>query len=325
MRSFGADPELAARHTAAWVRGHQVDGRRREREALPRPRRHRRPTRTSRCRSSTCRSRRSATASSCRSAPRSQAGARTIMTSHILLPRLDPEQPATFSPAHPARPAPRRAGVRGRHRHRRARHGRARAACIGIPEAAVRALAAGCDLLCIGTRQHRRPARRDRRRDRRRRRVRSASRRTRCARRPHGCGRSAPLRRRSRPPRSALAAIEPTHSADELARIAAAFEVTDAARARLAASGPVGTVVRVDTVANIAVGVAPWGRSRSPPRRTLGAPGSTTPRSSRSGDGRSPSRRRCRAGARRRQGQLTGIRWPCAAIDGARARSATTS
>jgi len=46
---------------------------------------------------------------------------------------------------------------------------------------------------------------------------------------------------------------------------------SEAAHARLAASGPVRTVVRVDTLANIAVGVAPWG-----PFAVAAAPGEPT-------------------------------------------------
>ncbi len=73
--------------------------------------------------------------------------------------------------------------------------------------------------------------------------------------------------------------------------------MTDAARARLAASGPVGTVVRVDTVANIAIGVAPWGPFAVAAAQEAAAPsGSTTPRSSRSRADRADRRcrRRCR-------------------------------
>ena len=42
VRSFGADADLVARHTAAWVSGLQSAGRAGLREALPGPRRHRR-------------------------------------------------------------------------------------------------------------------------------------------------------------------------------------------------------------------------------------------------------------------------------------------
>jgi beta-N-acetylhexosaminidase len=79
------------------------------------------------------------------------AGARTIMSSHILLPQLDADQPATFSPrilgellreelgfdGVVVSDALDMAGASGE---------------IGIAAAAVRALAGGCDLLCIGTR-----------------------------------------------------------------------------------------------------------------------------------------------------------------------------
>ena len=79
-----------------------------------------------------------------------QAGARTVMTSHVLLPRLDPAQPATFSPAILG-------GVlRGELGYQGVVVSDAldmvgASGEIGIPAAAVRAIAAGCDLLCIGT------------------------------------------------------------------------------------------------------------------------------------------------------------------------------
>jgi len=178
------------------------------------------------------------------------------MTSHVLLPRLDAEQPATLSPRI----------VHGLLRGELGFEGvivtdaldmQGASGVHGIPEAAVRALAAGCDLLCIGSDNTdaqfgeivaaiedaigsgRLPAQR----------VREAASRVR------ELGASAT----AVPATDAGAGIEPRHSPGELARIAAAFEVTDAAHARLAASARIGTVVRVDTVANIAIGVAPWG------------------------------------------------------------------
>jgi beta-N-acetylhexosaminidase len=74
----------------------------------------------------------------------------------------------------------------------------------------------------------------------------------------------------SPPVPDAPAVVEPQHDSAELARLAAAFDVSDAARARLAAAPRVGTVVRVETTANVAIGVVPWGpfaaasRDRSP-------------------------------------------------------------
>lgn len=76
------------------------------------------------------------------------AGAETVMTSHLLVETVDPQRPATFSPlvlrllreglgfdGVVVTDALDMAGASGR---------------TGIPEAAVRALAAGCDLLCLG-------------------------------------------------------------------------------------------------------------------------------------------------------------------------------
>jgi len=149
VRSFGTDAHLVARHTAAWVAAHEAEGvavsakhfpghgdtssdshhalpvidlpleTLRERELVPFE---------------------AAVA----------AGARTIMSSHILLPQLDADGPATFSSrilegmlrgdlgfsGVIVSDALDMTGASGE---------------IGIPAAAVRAIAGGCDLLCIGT------------------------------------------------------------------------------------------------------------------------------------------------------------------------------
>ena len=253
VRSFGTDPELVARHTSAWVRGVQSTGVAasakhfpghgdtatdshlalpvvdeplevlRERELVPF---------------------RAAIAS----------GARTIMTSHLLLPQLDAENPATLSPRI----------LQGLLRGELGFEGvivsdaldmKGASGVHGIPEAAVRALAAGCDLLCIGSENTdaqmseiidaieaavsagRLPIER----------IREAADRVRAL--------SADV---PAIPES-IAGIEPVQGAGDLAAFAASFEVSDAARTRLATASRIGTVVRVDTIANIAVGVAPWG------------------------------------------------------------------
>lgn len=255
VRSFGADPGLAARHAAAWVRGIQSTGVAasakhfpghgdtatdshlalpvvdlpldvlRERELVPF---------------------RAAIA----------AGSRTIMTSHILLPRLDAEQPATLSPRIVQRLLRGELGFEGVIvTDALDMHGAS--GVHGIPEAAVLALAAGCDLLCIGSDNT--DAQLDEIVDAVEDAIRSgrlaAERVREAAARVRELGATAP----AVPAHVTDASIEPVHARDELARVAAAFEVTDAARARLAASDRLGTVVRVDTVANIAVGIAPWG------------------------------------------------------------------
>ena len=149
VRSFGTDPGLVSRHSAAWVRGLQSTGvggsakhfpghgdtaldshlalpvidrsldQLRERELVP-------------------------------FASAIEAGVRTIMTSHIMVPQLDPHFPATFSPV----------VLQGLLRDELGFGGVivtdaldmvGASGEIGIPEAAVRAVIAGCDLLCIGT------------------------------------------------------------------------------------------------------------------------------------------------------------------------------
>ncbi|GGF29468.1 glycoside hydrolase family 3 protein [Subtercola lobariae] len=149
VRSFGADAELVARHSAAWVHGLQSTGVAASAKHFP--------------------GHGDTAADSHRSLPvvdvplevlRARelvpfasaiaAEVRTIMTSHILLPHLDSEHPATLSSrilqgllrtelgfdGVVVSDALDMAGASG---------------SIGIPEAAVQALASGCDLLCIGT------------------------------------------------------------------------------------------------------------------------------------------------------------------------------
>ncbi len=149
VRSFGDDAEKVSAHTAAWVAAHEAEGvavsakhfpghgdtaqdshlslpvvdltleQLRDRELRP-------------------------------FLAAIQAGAGTIMSSHVLLPQLDPERPATFSPdilngvlrgelgfdGVIVSDALDMVGASGE---------------IGIPAAAVRAIAGGCGLLCIGT------------------------------------------------------------------------------------------------------------------------------------------------------------------------------
>jgi beta-N-acetylhexosaminidase len=78
-----------------------------------------------------------------------RAGVAAVMTSHVIVSALDPERPATFSPT-----------VVGVLRHELGFDGvlvsdaldmAGASAETGIPEAAVRALAAGVDLLCLGS------------------------------------------------------------------------------------------------------------------------------------------------------------------------------
>jgi beta-N-acetylhexosaminidase len=149
VRSFGADPELVSAHTATWVVAHEREGvgvsakhfpghgdtAQDSHLALPvvdQPASvlHERELRPF--------------------VAAAQAGASSIMTSHVMLPQLDPDQPATFSSAILGgllrgelgfegvivSDALDMVGASGE---------------IGIPAAAVRAITAGCDLLCIGT------------------------------------------------------------------------------------------------------------------------------------------------------------------------------
>jgi beta-N-acetylhexosaminidase len=149
VRSFGVDPQLVARHSAAWVRGLQSTGVAVSAKHFP-------------GHGDTAQDSHLAlpvvdlpieTLQARELVPFRaviEADAASIMTSHILLPQLDPNAPATLSPRI----------LQGLLREQLGYQGvivsdaldmAGASAITGIPEAAVRAIAAGCDLLCIGT------------------------------------------------------------------------------------------------------------------------------------------------------------------------------
>ncbi|MGO2140199.1 MAG: glycoside hydrolase family 3 protein [Leucobacter sp.] len=264
-RSFGPTAELASRHVAAWVRGLEGEG------AIACPKHfpghgdtgqdshHELPT--------VAASRELLTS---RDLPpfdaAFDAGARSVMTSHIVLTALDPDVPATFSPLI----------LRDLLRDQLGFAGvivsdaldmRGASGEIGIPEAAVRALAAGCDLLCIGVditheqlteivshvaravADGRIPAER----------IADAAERVRAL----SAESAAAVSTASASATSASAAGSDSSprnevTPSEIARIAESFAGTADAQAWLAAN-PGAHVLRVDSEANMAVGFAPWG------------------------------------------------------------------
>lgn len=184
-----------------------------------------------------------------------EAGVRTVMTSHILLPQVDPDLPATFSARVIEDVLRGELGFTGVVvTDALDMHGAS--GVRGIPEAAVLALAAGCDLLCIGTENTdeqlgeiedavlaalaagRLPAARIER----------------AAERVHGLARD--LREQTVPAGELVgSAVAPA----DIERARDAFDVSPTAAEWLRAHHDRYSVVRVDTVANIAVGEAPWG------------------------------------------------------------------
>ncbi len=239
-RSFGADAALAARHTGAWVRGLQSTGIAACAKHFP--------------------GHGDTAVDSHRGLPvvdapievlearelvpfvaAIEAGVATIMTSHIVLPALDPDSPATMSRAVLTDLLRGRLGFEGVIVSDALDMAGASGE-IGIPAAAVRALAAGADLLCIGTRNT----------DEQVAEIEDAllaavssgelpaERLTDAARRVRGLGATA-----------ADATIGPE-------RIAATFDVRPEAAERLAAGGD-WAVVRLETEPNMAVGHAAWG------------------------------------------------------------------
>ena len=244
VRSFGADPALAARHVAAFTRAHEAAGVATSIKHFPG---HGDTAADSHLALPVVDV--SLEVLRARDLPpfraAIEAGARTVMTSHILLPQVDPDGPATFSSRilgdllrgelgfdgvvvsdaldmAGAAEFPNAAGE------------------VGIPAAAARALAAGCDLLCLGTGGS--PEQLDAIAD------------------------------------AVLAGVESERLADATARVAAlvASLRVDSSRpvswqilaeqlvagfdvAEGATPAPDAVLVVVETTANIAVGFAPWG------------------------------------------------------------------
>ncbi|MFB2585672.1 glycoside hydrolase family 3 protein [Herbiconiux liukaitaii] len=250
VRSFGAEAALVARHTAAWTDGLQSTGVAASLKHFPG---HGDTAQDSHLAlpsidvgADELRARELAPF-----AAGVRAGALTVMTSHILVPSIDAEAPATFSPAI----------LQGLLRGELGFTGvivsdaldmAGASAETGIPTAAVRALAAGCDLLCIGTKNT------EAQLEEIVARVESAPGLDR-ARVEEAFGRVQALVRSltGSQPGMGRTSVEPP----AVDRLVAAFAVAPTAADTLRDEGWV--AVRVDTEANIAVGDVPWGPFRS--------------------------------------------------------------
>ncbi|BFU43325.1 glycoside hydrolase family 3 protein [Krasilnikovia sp. MM14-A1004] len=147
-RSFGADPHRVARHTEAWIRGQQRAGVAACAKHFPG---HGDTSTDSHLEAAVVTaSRNELTARELHPFRAAiAAGVRAVMIGHLLVPALDPRSPATAS----------RAVITGLLREELGFTGLAitdaiemRAATIryGLPGAAVRALAAGADIVCVG-------------------------------------------------------------------------------------------------------------------------------------------------------------------------------
>ena len=165
VRSFGAEPDLVARHTAAWIRGLEDAGVASCAKHFPG---HGDTTTDSHLALPRVTAD-AATLDARELVPfRALVAARgaTVMTSHILVEALDPDHPATFSSRILQDLLRRDMGFDGVI-ITDALDMAGASAQTGVPEAAVRALIAGADLLCLGSRNRTGPLRTDAHRDRR--------------------------------------------------------------------------------------------------------------------------------------------------------------
>jgi beta-N-acetylhexosaminidase len=255
VRSFGADVELVARHTAAWVRGHQSAGAAACVKHFP----GHGDTSVDSHLSLPVVDLDSDELASRDLVPFARAvaaGAWSVMTSHILLPRLDPDEPATMSSR----------VLEGLLRQDLGFDGVVVSDALdmvgasgstGIPEAAVRALIAGCDLLCIG------PDNTDEQVADIERAVAAAVDLGRLSRSrlASAASRVAVLADRVAPPPPGRdTASEAPGQAFTLDQVAGQFDVSATAR-RILHEGTAHrwTVVCLETTRNIAAGVVPWG------------------------------------------------------------------
>ncbi|MEU3453634.1 glycoside hydrolase family 3 N-terminal domain-containing protein [Micromonospora sp. NPDC006766] len=148
VRSFGADPALVARHTAAWVRGLQVGGVAACAKHFPGHGDTHVDSHHDLPRIDGDRARLDAVElAPFRAAV--AAGVQAVMTGHLLVPALDPELPATLSPRILGGLLRDELGFQGAV-VTDAVEMRAVADRYGFAGAAVRALAAGADAICVG-------------------------------------------------------------------------------------------------------------------------------------------------------------------------------
>ncbi|MEU8262128.1 glycoside hydrolase family 3 N-terminal domain-containing protein [Micromonospora sp. NPDC048999] len=148
VRSFGADPALVARHTAAWVRGLQAGGVAACAKHFPGHGDTHVDSHHDLPRIDGDRARLDAVElAPFRAAV--AAGVQAVMTGHLLVPALDPELPATLSPRILGGLLRDELGFQGAV-VTDAVEMRAVADRYGFAGAAVRALAAGADAICVG-------------------------------------------------------------------------------------------------------------------------------------------------------------------------------
>jgi beta-N-acetylhexosaminidase len=270
VRSFGAEPDLVARHTAAWIRGLEDAGVASCAKHFPG---HGDTTTDSHLALPRVTAD-AATLDARELVPfRALVAARgaTVMTSHILVEALDPDHPATFSSRILQDLLRRDMGFEGVI-ITDALDMAGASAQTGIPEAAVRALIAGADLLCLGSEtgpalfeqtltaiadaveEGRLPVER----------LVDAVARTAALSSGFPAAGAAEIQEASirgqlglpGQPQPADVSAGPKALAGE--RIAEAFEVSEAAQRWLAREEPV-AIVQVETGSNFAVGRVPWG------------------------------------------------------------------
>ena len=148
VRSFGSDPELVARHVAAFVDGPAERRGGRLREALPRPRRHRGGL-APRAADGRRRPRDAARRALLPFRAAVEAGVRAVMTAHIRVPGAR-RRPGHAEPRVLTGLLRDELGFGGARHHRRAGDAARSARTVGVEAGAVRALEAGADALCLG-------------------------------------------------------------------------------------------------------------------------------------------------------------------------------
>lgn len=270
VRSFGAEPDLVARHTAAWIRGLEDAGVASCAKHFPG---HGDTTTDSHLALPRVTAN-AATLDARELVPFRAlvaAGGATVMTSHILVEALDPDHPATFS-SRILQDLLRRDMGFGGVIITDALDMAGASAETGVPEAAVRALVAGADLLCMGSKtgpalfeqtlnaiadavdEGRLPLER----------LADAAARTAALSSRFPAAGAAEIQEAAM--RGQLGSQGRPHPSGVLTdakeldgeRIAGAFEMSEAAEKWLARPEPV-AIVQVETGANFAVGHVPWG------------------------------------------------------------------